>query len=232
MNILIIEDEARIAKRLERMTTDFFTSSITTLKVIDSLAEGLSYIHNNTMDLVMLDLNLNGEDGFHILKTAVAESFDTIIVSAYKEHALSAFEYGVTDFVSKPFNQERLIQAFKRVINKERINKTEIKFLAVKKRRGIQLISIDDILYLKGAGIYAEIFLKNGDRELHDKSLEKLEQLLPESFERLHKSYLVKISEVKGIVVQSGSKYAVELKNGSFLPIGRTKYKSLKEKWI
>ena len=67
---------------------------------------------------------------------------------------------------------------------------------------------------------------------LHDKSLEKLEQLLSSSFERIHKSYLVKLSEVKEVIVKPGSKYMAELKNGERIPIGRTKYKNIKAKWF
>ncbi|MEQ9403877.1 MAG: LytTR family transcriptional regulator DNA-binding domain-containing protein [Cyclobacteriaceae bacterium] len=52
------------------------------------------------------------------------------------------------------------------------------------------------------------------NKELHDKSLEKLKQLLSRSFERIHKSYLVKMSEMKEIIVRFGSKYMVELTNG------------------
>nr|WP_281347216.1 LytTR family DNA-binding domain-containing protein [Xanthovirga aplysinae] len=104
--------------------------------------------------------------------------------------------------------------------------------MAVKKKGGIQLISIDELQYVKGAGVYTELYLRNGKKELHDKSLEKLEQLLPHTFERIHKSYLVKMSEVENIIVRSGSKYIASLKNGEMLPIGRTKYKSIKEKWL
>jgi len=74
--------------------------------------------------------------------------------------------------------------------------------------------------------------LTNGKRELHDKSLEKLEQLLSFSFERVHKSYLVKLSELQEITIAPGSKYMAVLKNGVHIPIGRTKYKDLKAKWL
>jgi DNA-binding LytR/AlgR family response regulator len=104
--------------------------------------------------------------------------------------------------------------------------------LAVKKKGRIQLIPIEEVLFIKGAGGYTELFLANGKKELHDKSLEKLQQLLPDTFERIHKSYLVKISEIKEIIVKSGSKYIAELKNGELIPIGRTKYKDIKAKWL
>lgn len=232
MNILIIEDESRIAKRIERMTHAIFGNALQSLTHINTLHEALSFIENNVLDLVLLDLNLNGDNGFDMLSTAVSESFHTIVISANKDQAITAFEHGVLDFVPKPFNRDRLEQAFNRAIAKEKSENDKIKLLAIKKRGRIQLIPIENLLYIKGAGAYTELFLRDGTKELHDKSLEKLEQLLSFSFERIHKSYLVKMSEIKEIIVKSGSKYMAELKNGALIPIGRTKYKDIKAKWL
>lgn len=232
MNILVIEDEMRIAKRIERMTKDILGSRLQSLTHIGTLNEALNFVSNNPLDLVLLDLNLNGESGFDLLSTAISGSFHTIIISAYKEQAITAFEYGVLDFVPKPFNQERLEAAFGRLTGKEKSQTHSVKFLAVRKRQRIHLIPIEEVLYIKGAGSYSELFLVDGTKELHDKSLEKLEQLLSDSFERVHKSFLVKMSEVKGLNVRSGSKYEAELKNGALIPVGRTRVKDLKGKWV
>jgi DNA-binding LytR/AlgR family response regulator len=232
MNILIVEDESRIAKRIERMTRDILGDVLQSIVHIDSLPEALRFIENSSLDLVLLDLNLNGDNGFELLTAAVSESFHTIIISANKDQAITAFEHGVLDFVPKPFNRDRLEQAFDRASAKESAANNEIKLLAIKKRGRIQLIPIDDLLYIKGAGAYTELFLVDGRKELHDKSLDKLEQLLSHSFERVHKSYLVKMHEIQDIIVESGSKYMAELKNGVLIPIGRTKYKDIKAKWL
>jgi len=232
MNILIVEDESRIAKRIERLTHDILGDSLQSLSHINTLQEALQFIETHTLDLVFLDLNLNGEDGFKLLATTVSKSFHTVIISAYQDQAINAFEYGVLDFVPKPFNKDRLEQALNRAFSKEPISTNKTKFLAIKKRKRIQLIPIADILYIKGAGVYTELCLADGKKELHDKSLEKLEQLLSHTFERIHKSYLVKISEVKEVIVASGSRYKVQLKNGELIPIGRTKYKEVKANWL
>jgi len=232
MKILIVEDESRIAKRIERMARDILGNTLQSLTHINTLHEALTFIENNVIDLILLDLNLNGEDGFDLLTTAVSGSFHTIIISAYKDQAIAAFEYGVLDFVPKPFNRDRLEQALNRAMTKEKTWTDKIKLLAIKKRGRIQLIAVENVLYVKGAGAYTELFLADGTKELHDKSLEKLEQLLSYTFERIHKSYLVKMSEIKEIIVKPGSKYMAELKNGEFLPFGRTKYKDIKTKWV
>ncbi|WP_316769498.1 LytR/AlgR family response regulator transcription factor [Pedobacter frigiditerrae] len=231
MRVLIIEDEARIAKRLDRMASNYFEQN-STISICDSVQKGMAHIDNNEIDLLLLDLNLNGENGFDLLESVVSRSFHTIIVSANTDKAIMAFEYGVLDFVPKPFDEIRLAQAFKRINYNVKPSDEALKFLAVKKAGNIKLIPIEDLLYIKGAGIYTELHLRNGKQELHDKSLESLELLLPDSFERIHKSYLVSLELAEKILIQPGSKYSLLLKSGEQLPIGRSKYKDLKNKII
>jgi DNA-binding LytR/AlgR family response regulator len=180
----------------------------------------------------LLDLNLNGEDGFDILKNFVVRSFQTIIISAYTDKAITAFNYGVLDFVPKPFDEIRLAQAFTRFTTPGKELGRDIQYLAVKKGKTIKLISIKDILYIKGAGIYTELHLSDGRIELHDKSLESLEKLLPPTFERIHKSFILCWNEADKLLVEPGGKYSMLLKNGKMLPVGRSKYKEIRLKLI
>ena len=100
----------------------------------------------------------------------------------------------------------------------------------MKKYGKVELVEIDRVLYVEGAGAYAELVLDDGKRELHDKTLEKLHALLPPGFERIHKSFVVRWSAVKALHAQEGSHYEAELRNGLRLPVGRTRYKELREK--
>ena len=231
MKVLIVEDETRISKRLQRMIKEIFAEELSTLLVADSLEMGLNQIKEHDIDLLFLDLNLNGMDGFDILESIVAESFHTIIVSAYKDRAITAFEYGVLDFVPKPFDIDRLTKACKRVKDEKNAEAT-LKFLSVKKRGKRKLLKIEDVLYIKGAGIYSEIYLRNGEKEIHNKSLDSLKVLLPDYFERIHKSYVVSMQEAEHLVLEPGSKYSLKLKEGTILPIGRTRYKEISKKWF
>lgn len=230
MKILIIEDEARIAKRIERMTRNFFDKEVQIL-LCDSIENGLNTIDQHSIDLLLLDLNLNGEDGFDVLQNVVAKSFQTIIISAYTDKAITAFAYGVLDFVPKPFDEVRLSQAFMRFTMPEKIGQ-DIQFLAVKKAKAIKLVRIADIRYIKGAGIYTELHLSDGRIELHDKSLEALEKLLPPTFERIHKSYILSWHEADKFAVEAGGKYSILLKNAEVLPVGRSRYKEIRHKLI
>jgi len=212
------------------MSTAYFAEAVQSIALCDSLTAGQQHINDNEIDLLLLDLNLNGEDGFQVLKQMTALPFHTIIVSAYKEKAITAFEYGVLDFVPKPFNEKRLSQAFARISSKKTEN--GLKFLAIHKRGVQHLVEVKDVLYIKGARVYTELVLLDGNREIHNKSLDKLEHLLPAKFERIHKSYLADMKQAKSMLTASGGKYELKMTNGDLLPVSRSRYKELKEKWF
>ncbi|NQZ87482.1 MAG: LytTR family transcriptional regulator DNA-binding domain-containing protein [Colwellia sp.] len=82
-------------------------------------------------------------------------------------------------------------------------------------------------MYLKTSGHYCEVITTSGNIILHDKNLDKLLQILPNTFERIHRSYAVVKSAMCSIRSEKGSKYWLILKNGVTLPIGRIRVKLL-----
>lgn len=229
MNVLIIEDEARIARRLLRMTRDYFGDRLQSITHREDLTGGRAFLAEHPVELLLLDLNLNGANGFDVLKDLAAAPFDTIIVSAYRDRAIEAFEYGVLDFVPKPFNRERLDRAFAR-LTKEADGAAGLRHLAVRKRDGLHLIPVAEVRYIRGAGDYAELVLSDGATELHSKTLDQLARLLPATYFRIHRSYLVDLHQIQDIRIEPGSKYTAVLGDGTELPVGRTRSKALRDR--
>ena len=227
MKIIIIEDEPLVAQRLERFCREILAGRLERLQVAHSFDDAAARLDEQPVDVALVDLNLEGRDGMELLKRSVASSFHTIIVSANTDRAIEAFQYGVIDFVPKPFTRERLVAALDRVSGRAVF---AARHLAVKKAGRVEIAAIDDVLYVQGAGNYSELILTDGRRELHDKTLEKLEAILPPDFERIHKSYLVRMSTIKALHAAEGSHYEAELRSGQHLPVGRTRYKELREK--
>ncbi len=223
MKILVIEDERIVAQRLIRMIHQILGKDGASIRHQEDLYDGLAYIREHPIDLLFLDLNLNGSDGFHILAEAVSRSFRTIIVSAHAGQAIRAFEYGVTDFIAKPFTEERLRKALERVTDPQATDRRQLRFLAVRNGHEIRSIPISEILYLKGADDYSEIHCKDGSIHLYDKTLRNLETSMPDGFQRLHRSYLVNMTYVAGQENQAGSRYHVILTNGEKLQLSRRK---------
>lgn len=228
MRIMIVEDEAVVARRLEQFCRRILGDRLEWLRIVATFDAARFALAEAPIDVLLLDLNLGGCDGMTLLESKVAGSFHTIIVSANTEHALLAFERGVIDFVAKPFTEERLGEALRRVSEPDGRSPHAARFLAVRKHGRIELVPIDDVLYVQGADDCSELVLADGRRELHDKTLEKLQALLPTAFERIHRSYLVRLSAVKALHAHEGSRYEAELKNGMLLPVGRTRYREIK----
>ena len=182
MKILIVEDITLIAERIADLTTKYVTGAKITIS--HTLEGAKLHIQEKAFDLLFLDLNLNGKDGFELLQTAVASSFQTIIITANRDQAANAFDYGVFDFISKPILEARFKVAIDRLQNNTGSYREQLKKLAIKTKGAIQLIPIENVIYIKASGNYSEIYTKDSLCFLHDKNLEKLLQLLPEQFSK------------------------------------------------
>lgn len=223
----MVEDETTVGNRIERLVSELIGQHISTLKRFDNLDSAQDFIESNVIDLLLLDLNLQGRDGFELLRQSVAGAFHTIINSAYAEKALQGFEHGVLDFVAKPFSKTRLKQALDRFIDTTGQDQGQTRYLAIKKAGEIEIIELFQVRYIRGADCYTEVVLKDGQVKLHDKTLTRLNMILPPSFARIHKSYIVNMSECSKLHSEKGSKYGLELNDGERLPVGRTKYKEI-----
>jgi DNA-binding LytR/AlgR family response regulator len=232
MRVLIVEDEPLIAQRLERFCRAELGGDLEQVRVVASLDAASGFLGEHPIDLLLLDLNLEGRDGMQLLETSVAGSFHTIIVSANTEHALRAFEYGVLDFVPKPFMQERLASALRRATRALVRAEHAARFLAVRKSGRVELVPVEDVIFVQGAGNYSELVRRDGRRELHDKTLERLEAVLPGDFERTHKSFVVRLSEIVSLHAYEGGRHEAVLRDGTTLPVGRSRYKGLKERLL
>ena len=232
--VLMVEDEFMVAKRLKRFIENAFDEQKIELHICTNLDDAYDYLADHSIDVLFLDLNLQGKDGFELLKHTLCESFHTIIVSANSDRAIDAFDIGVLDFVAKPFTQERIKKAINRLLQQ---HNGASKYLTYKYLGKIELLPIEDILYIKADGHYSVIVTKaqqnRGTKQiLHDKNLDKLLTLLSPDFIRIHRSYVLPISNIKALLSEEGSKYNVQLHTGEQLPIGRTRLSNLRTKLL
>lgn len=227
MRVLIVEDESPIADYIEQSLRAILGRTLKNVQFAYSLDEAGEQLARKNVDLCFLDLNLNGRDGYEILERAVARPFPTIIISAHIEQAARAFEFGVLDFVPKPFSQERLRQALDRYSNRQK-SPIPARFLTFRKNNRNGLLPIGEIILLKATRYLVEVWMSDGRRELIEKPLNMLEKILPDSFARIHRSYLVNLDQVESYKHLGGSRYAVRLKNGVDLPLSRHRLGALK----
>ena len=221
MRIAIVEDEAPIARRLERAVRGILGDRIEALTLVPTLESAFELVRTQPLDLVFLDLNLDGRDGFELLAEAAASRFRTIVVSAYEEQAIRAFEIGVTDFLAKPWNETRLRLALERATGSGDAPPARAKRLAVRMGTRVELIELDHVIAIRGADDYSELRLVDGSSRLHEKTLAALEQVLPPEFMRVHRSWIVSLSRVRGWAPAPGGRATLEVGEGR-IPVGRT----------
>lgn len=222
MRVLIVEDEEIVARRLTRLIETILGERIRHVHHAANTLDALDAMHAEPFDLLFLDLNLNGQDGFRLLSDAAAGAYQTIIVSAHADQAIRAFEYGVVDFVPKPFSEERLRKAIDRATRRDERTGELLRRLAIRRHGEIQLIPIEDVLWIVGAGDYSEIHCDDGSTHLHDKTLSAFEMILPGRFERVHRSYIADVSRASRLHIAEGSRYRLELDTGDEIPLSRS----------
>ena len=185
--------------------------------------EAMENLNKNTVDFMFLDINMPKLTGLDFLKT-LTNPPKTIITTAYKEHALEGFELNVVDYLVKPFSFERLVKSINKVVQTDQkateISTTESGYrFFIKGDKKYHQISSDDILYIEAYGNYTKIYLKDEMIVSHEKISAFEELLPPDTFLRVHKSFIVALEKIKLI---EGNRIMIETHE---IPIGQT-YKS------
>jgi two-component system, LytTR family, response regulator LytT len=219
LKIAIVEDEAVVARRLERMVRQVAAGA--DVEVCASLDGALQLARASRLDVLFLDLDLGGQDGFRVLEQATARPFQTVVVSAHRQRALQAFEYGVVDFVAKPWTAERLQLALDRALGRVAMGGGGARRLAVRKGRETVSISIEQLVFVRGADDYSELHLADDSVHLHEKALGALAAILPAQFVRVHRSYVVDLSRVRSLRGGDGGKLVAIMDGGRAVPVGR-----------
>lgn len=220
VRVVIVEDEPMIARRLERVTREVVGPRLQSVHCVSSIDSATAHLTRGDESVLLLDLSLSGEDGFDMLRSALAEPCSTIVVSANTNRALEAFELGVVDFVPKPFTAERLALAFERVTERRGTERT--RYVAVSIAGRVDLIPIDEVVAVHGDDDYSSIETLSGQRRLHKRTLAELETLLSTTFQRVHRSHLVNMVHVRQVLTHDSGGRSVLLANGSEVPVSRS----------
>jgi two-component system, LytTR family, response regulator LytT len=227
MRILAVEDEIVAARRLERLSSKILGEQLDLFHIAHDLDSARLALAGKAFDLILLDLNLVGEDGFDLLTSSGFE-IPVIVVSANAHRAIKAFALAVLDFVPKPVDEERLRQAFRRLHRVDSGPKPQR--LAVQSRGKIDIIDLGDIVRIAGADDYCEIQLADGRSLLCDLLLAELEaRLPPRSFVRVHRSYLVNLANVQ-IARLRWARPTLVHRNGLETPVSRRRIAAVKDR--
>ncbi len=210
---IIIEDEPLAASLLEKYALQY--PDLENVGSFRNAIEAKTFLPQNEVDLIFLDLHLPKIKGFDFLES-LEKKYHIILTTAYSEYALEGFEKGVIDYLLKPILFPRFELAVNRL--KELVSTTygakNILTIQVNKSR-IRLYE-KDITYIESNKGYVNIFDKNDHMHRTKMATRTIHKLLSTNFLRIHKSYII---NKKYVTTLSSSELVL---NGSIsIPIGR-----------
>lgn len=245
LRALLIDDELNNLESL-----NFFLendcSGIEVLGKLTSAQEAREFLVQNEVDVIFLDINMPGENGFEFLRSLGNHQYNIIFVTAYNEYALQAIKENALDYILKPIDIEELqraISKLKKIIDKnvtkdqeilnlflEKIKKnTFSKRIAIPQLGSICYIEIDNIVSLQADSNYTIIHMNTMQKLVFSKTLKEFEEMLdPKQFARIHKSYIVNLQHVKEYKSVDGG--IVKMSDGNHWSVSRRQLDNFLEK--
>jgi two-component system LytT family response regulator len=231
MRALIVDDEP-----LARSGVAVRLSKFPDVEVVGESGDGPSAVEKILQlspDVVFLDVQMPGMDGFEVLRALPSEDLPLVIfLTAYEQHALRAFEVHALDYLLKPLDDERFARAVQRARqvqdtnSKIRMSERLLRLLGenfgryvsrfpVRTGVRIQVVLTDDIEWIAAAGDYVELHF-GGRHHLLRESMNSMEQKLdPAKFLRIHRSRIVRSTCVRELQALDNREYLVKLSDGS-----------------
>ena len=207
--------------------------------------DGKKIILENDPDLVFLDIEMPGKNGFELLQSLPDYSFEVIFVTAYDNFGIQAVKFAAIDYLLKPINVEELKIAVKKVVdrNLKKKNNDQLENLlsilkqhqninehriALPTAQEIRFVNPKDIIRCESSNNYTTFYLSNEEKLLISKPIYLYEELLKDyGFIRCHQSHLVNKKFIKSFIKEDGGHLLLE--NNIQLPISKQKKELVRE---
>jgi two-component system, LytTR family, response regulator len=253
INTLIVDDEKPARDELAFLLKGF--PEINVIGQGRNGVEAVSLIKEHTPDLVFLDVQMPGLDGFGVLKKLVERKMKVphvVFATAFDHYAVQAFDVNAVDYVLKPFDKSRIakaIQRAKREIDSEtspterleqlvlqlgapRQSSAQPAKLLVKSQQRLLLVDAEDLIFASIQDGLISVAARDIDGTSNYRTLEELNAALDsESFWRPHRSFLVNIHHIREVVPWFKSSYMLKMndKKSTEIPVSRQQTKRLRE---
>ncbi len=238
LEAIIVEDDKDHMAVL-KMHLSTHCSDINIMATASTIKDATKLLQENNPDLIFLDVDIQGESSFKILKKLpFLNDVEIIITSSHREYALEAFKHFVTDYVLKPLQPEPLLAAIEKVKknialkalankqNEPAENQEPLKRLAIPSVDTVEIIAVDEVMYLESEGRYTTFYLTDNTTQTASKNLGEYEKLLiNNSFLRIHHSLLVNMDFALNIHKKDG--FYLQMTTQKYLPISKRKINSL-----
>lgn len=240
MRAIIVEDEFPAREELK-----YFINNHSNIQVVNEFDNGvdvLQFIQNNEIDVIFLDINIPLLDGMLLAKTI--NQFKTkpkiVFITAYKEHAVDAFELEAFDYILKPYSDERIISMLKKLEKSKELEnhkeepetlETHNATVSLWKGSKLRVVNVNDIYYCEARERETVVYTKE-DSYIVKNSITEFNNNLPkQQFFKTHRSYIVNLSKIQEIIPWFNNTYKLKLRNiDNEVFVSRSKIKEFRMK--
>lgn len=214
MKAILVDDEPDGIRTLKKML-ETHCPNVNIVAACSNATTAKQELENNRPDVVFLDIQMPGKSGLDLLTEIPEKDFEVIFVTAHNEYMLQALQYSAADYLLKPVDEDRLIEAVDRAEKRLQIGKkdewtetlmhnlsktgnpSEMR-LCLPTLKGFLVVKLDDIIYCEAERSYTIFHLENKKTVTVSKSLIEYDNLLLDTqFIRIHKSFLINLHHVK-----------------------------------
>ena len=246
IRVLVVDDEPPARKRL----TDMLAKDRDIARILEAEngAAAVSLIQKERPDVVFLDVQMPGVDGFGVIDALGAANMPlTVFVTGYDRFALQAFERDATDYLLKPFSDTRYQQTMDRVkkrlrevradeaadansfgpglleLTSKRFKPGEIwQWIAIRTRDSTRLVMTEEIDWVEAAGVYVTLHIGTEEFLYRAGLATVASRLDPFQFVRIHRSSVVNLKSITSLERRSHGEFDVVLKDGTTLTLSRS----------
>jgi len=239
LRAILIDDESS-SRRALRQKLVHYCPDIEVVAECKNAEEGIKTIKERNPDLIFLNIEMPGMNGFEMLQKLNNQNFDLILTSACGRHAINAIPFRPWGYLVKPIQLNELLAALNRVkknrnqiycgqgikvVSPNNDKKLIDSSVCLHSMKCFEFVAIHDIVFLEAASNYTNIYLQSFSCVTASKTLKYFEELLPLSvFVRIHHSWIINKNHLQKYL--RGRRAQVLMSNGKILNVARRKKES------
>ena len=239
MKAIIVEDEFLAQQELSWLIRQH--SQLTIEATFDDGLDVLKYLQTHQVDVIFLDINIPSLDGVLLAQNISKFAHKPLIVfiTAYKEHAVDAFELEAFDYILKPYHEMRIITMLRKLENmlqqpplagNAEAIRSPVHTINLVKDERIIVTDINDIYYAEAHEKMTFVYTRREEYVMSMNMTEFCHRLPEEAFFRCHRSYCVNLSKIREIEPWFNNTYMLKLRDLDFqVPVSRSKVKAFRQ---
>ena len=223
---ILAEDEPLLREELAELLGQLWPELAIVAEAADGIAT-LQAVEKHGPDILFLDINMPGLNGLEVARQASGRCH-IVFVTAYDQHALAAFDQGAADYVVKPLQTARLATTVARL--KERVGRPAptlegllrelggsgqrgyLRWINASQGQTVRVITVDDVCYFQADSKYTRVVTSEGESLIRKPIKELSQELDPASFWQIHRSTIVNVHAIAGVVRDLRGRTQVRLK--------------------